>query len=165
VKVVYIYFNYQSKDSQTAVQITKTIIKQLVSGLEIPEELESFYKNFTEKTTNPRMEELISVLGPCSRRFSSIYAVFDALDECDDRYKEEILGLFVNLQKRGYKLLISGRPPLDTCACRLNNVSTLEIRATHYDVEMYIKTKLEERDVRPKVRTKCLELVEGVGGM
>ena len=163
--MVYIYFNYQSKDSQTAVQITRTIIKQLVSGLDIPEELESLYKKFTKKTTDPGMEELISVLGSCSRRFSSTYAVFDALDECGDRHKEEILSLFVNLQKVGYKLLISGRPPLDTCACRLNNVSTLKIQASDYDVEMYIETKLEERKVLPKVRSKCLELVKGIGGM
>jgi hypothetical protein len=163
VKVVYIYFNYQSKDSQTAVQITRTIIKQLVSGLEIPEELESLYTKFTRETTNPGMEELISVLRSCSQRFSSTYAVFDALDECGDRHKEEILDLFVDLQKLGYKLLVSGRPPLD--ASQLSNVSTFEIRATDYDVEMYIKTKLDKHNVRPKVRTKCLELVKGVSGM
>jgi hypothetical protein len=163
VKVVYIYFNYQSKDSHTADQIIRTIIKQLVSGLEIPEELQSFYKKFTRETTNPGMQNLMSILGSCSRRFSSTYAIFDALDECDDSHKEEILNLFEGLQKLGYKLLISGRPPLDIC--RLSNVSTLEIRAIDSDVELYIKTKLEERGARPKVSSKCLELVKGVNGM
>jgi len=161
--VVYIYFNYQSKDTQTGVQIARTILKQLISGVEIPEELESLYQKSTQETTNPGMKELMSLLQSCSRRFSSRYAVFDALDECSDTHKEEILDLFVNLQKFGYKLLISGRPPLDA-GC-FSNVSTIEIRATDHDIETYIMKKLEERDVRPKVKTGCLELVKGVGGM
>ena len=161
--MVYIYFNYQSKETQTAVQIARTIVKQLISGVGIPEELESLYKKSTEENTTPGMKEIIPVLELCSRRFSSRYAVFDALDECSDTHKEEILDLFVNLQKFGYKLLISGRPPLD--ACRLSNVSTIEIRATDQDIETYIMKKLEEREVRPKVRARCLELVKGVGGM
>lgn len=161
--MVYIYFNYQSKETQTAIQIVKTIIKQLVSGIEIPEELDSLYKTSFQENTIPGMKELIPLLQSCSNRFSSKYAIFDALDECCDTHKEGILDLFVNLQILGYRLLISGRPPLD--ASRFSNVSTLEIRATDHDIETYILKKLEERDVRTKIKIGCLELVKGVDGM
>ena len=146
--MVYIYFNYQLKETQTAVQIARTILKQLISDVEIPDELLSLYKKSTEKNTEPGMGELIPLVQSCSRRFSSRYAVFDALDECSDTHKEEILDLFVNLQKFGYKLLISGRPPLD--ACRFSNVSTTEIKATDHDIETYIMKKLEEQQCPSK---------------
>jgi hypothetical protein len=72
--------------------------------------------------------------------------------------------LFINLQNFGYKLLISGRPPLD--ARGLRGVSTIEIRATDQDVETYITKQLEgAEDIKPKVREKFIELVNGVDGM
>jgi len=161
--VVYLYFNYQSKDTQTAIQIARTLLKQLISGVEIPEGVKSLYKKSVEANKDPVMEELISLLQSCSRIFSYRYAVFDALDECCDTQKEDILDLFINLQKLDYKLLISGRPPLDSCHFR--NVSTIKILATDHDIETYITRQLEKRGVRPMVRTGCLELIKGVDGM
>ena len=161
--VVYYYFNYQSKDLHTAVQIARTILKQLISGVDIPEELESLYKKCIEESKNPDIEELVPILQSCSRKFSSRYAVYDALDECSDMHRSEILNLFGNLQKFGYKLLISGRSPLDPG--HFSNVSAIEIRAMDQDIERYIMKNLDEHNARPKVRAGCLELVKVVDGM
>ena len=142
----------------------RIILKQLISSQdEIPEELKTLYKSSIRESSEPGIKKLISALESCSRRFSSKYAVFDALDECSDTYKRDILDLFVNLQNVGYKLLISGRLLLEVS--RLINVSTLEISPTGDDVERFIIKRLDERHARPKIRTKCLELIGGTGGM
>ena len=163
--MVYIYFNYQSRDTQTPVQITRSIIKRLISGLAIPEELTSIYEKFIQEAKDPGMNELIQILELCSRRFSLRFAVFDALDESNDERRKEILDLFVNLQNFGYKLIISGRPPLTECYLRLSNVGALEIRTTEKDIEAYIFEKLEHQKVHKKVQAGCLELVKGADGM
>jgi hypothetical protein len=163
--VVYIYFNYQSRDTQSAVQITRTIVKQLISGLEIPEELRSIYEQSLRKDLHLGMKELIPILELCSRRFSSRFAIFDALDECSDMHKNDILDLFVNLQEFGYKLLISGRPPLAECYLSLSNACTLEIKAAEKDIKTYIIQKMKDKKAHEKVQPCCLELAKAAGGM
>jgi hypothetical protein len=164
--VVYFYFNYQSKETQTAIQIIKIIIKQLISGVDIPENLESLYQKYTYESTTPAIRELLPVLESCSQPFSSRYAVFDALDECSNNHIDEILDLFVQLQKFGYRLLISGRPPMNACQTRLSTVTTLEILATDNDIKLYITKKLQNHKVKlPQIKTRCLELVKEVDGM
>ena len=111
----------------------------------------------------PGMGGLIPVLESCSKKFSSKWAVIDAFDECNDNHKGDILDLFIKLQEFGYKLLISGRPPLEPR--NLSNVSRLPIQATDEDIERYIIKELNRRNARPKVRTGCLELAKDVGGM
>jgi hypothetical protein len=139
----------------------KTIIKQLVSGRDIPENLESLYKKNTQSTT-PDITELRPVLEACSRAFSPRYAIFDAFDECSETLKSEIVDLFIDLQKFGYKLLISGRPPMSACRSRLSNISILEIMANEEDIKLYITQRLQSQHVSPRVRTGCLELVKKV---
>ena len=111
------------------------------------------------------MKEFILILELCSRKFSSRFALFDALDECSDMHQKDILDLFVNLQKFGYKLLISGRPPLADCYSTLSNVCTLEIKATETDVQTYINEKMKDKKVHKKVQPHCLELAKAADGM
>ena len=163
--VVYIYFNYQSRDTQSAIQITRSIIKQLISCVVIPEDLNSIYEKSIEQAKDPKIQELISILELCSRRFTTRFAVFDALDECSEQHKNEILDLFLDLQKFDYKLLISGRPTLADCHLSLSNVQALEIQATESDIEMYIIHRMKNKKVPKKVHDGCLELVKGANGM
>jgi hypothetical protein len=162
--VVYFYFNYESKDSQTALHIKKTIIKQLVAGIDIPQSLESLYHKHISKSTTPDIAELRPVFEACSKPFPSRYAVFDAFDECSDGLKQEIVGLFVDLQKFGYRLLISGRPPMSMSSYQnqLSNVAILDITTKEEDIKVYIMQRLQSQDVSPRVRTGCLELVKDV---
>ena len=152
--MVYFYFNYQSKETQTAIQIAKVIIKQLISGVDIPENLESLYNKCTQESTTVTIREFLPVLESCSQSFSSRYAVFDALDECSNNHKGEILDLFVELQTFGYRLLISGRPPMTACQTHLSTVTMLEILATDNDIKLYITKKLQNQNVKlPQIKT------------
>ena len=112
------------------------------------------------------MKELIHLIDLCSRKFSSRYAVFDALDECRDACQMEVLRLFVHLQQSGYRLLISSRPHLHKFLCQLNDAQTLEIHVNASDLENYITTRLsKEGNISDKFKDKCLGLINDVGGM
>ena len=66
-------------------QIARTIVKQLVSAVEIPEKLELFYKKFQEENPTKGMKEIITILDLCYEDSPSPSdTIFDTLDECCD---------------------------------------------------------------------------------
>ena len=76
-----------------------------------------------------------------------------------------MLDLFYHLRVQlDYKLLVSGRHPLDALQNHLTTTSS-EIFANDFDIVMFINAKLEEARVVDPFRTKCLELVNSEGGM
>ena len=130
--MIYVYFNYKSSESQDQVKIAGRLLEQLVANADIPPELTSLHEKSKGKTPEPAA--LIQILKSYSKRFSSLYAVFDAFDECGDGSQEDVLDLFDDLEKSGYKLLISSRPgTLDKLQRRLTKTCPLEIRA-HFSV-------------------------------
>jgi hypothetical protein len=160
-KVVYVYFDYPSNRTQTGTNITASLLKQLLSQLEdIPLEIESYYNE--SKHTRPSRDTLVRYLTLCSRKFSKLYAVFDAIDESSEVNQNEILTLFADLQKLGYKILVSGRPgsAFSKLQCGLTHPRVLEIRADDSDLKQYVLSRVKEGIIQKK----CLKLVERVDG-
>ena len=169
VKVVYVYFDYKAERTQTTIDVVRSLLKQLLSQFDnLPPELEPLYTLYGKSirtSTRPDITICIRLLASCSQ-ISSIYAVFDAIDECSDVYQKEVLELFAHLQKSGYRLLISSRPHLYKLLHQLSDTETLEICANEADLRNYITTRLnEEGNVSEKFKAKCLELINNVGGM
>ena len=161
-KVVYFYFDYKAPQTHSATSIAANLLKQLLCQSDsIPSQLESLYCE--QKGVD--LSIIIQLLTSAAERYSSIYAVFDALDECGDGYRKEALELFAKLQESGYRLLISTRSHLspentlkDTCA--------LTIEADQTDLKSYITARLSgERNINKNFTTKCLKLASSVQGM
>jgi hypothetical protein len=161
-KVVYFYFDYKAPQTQTATSIAANLLKQLLSQSDsIPSQLESLYRE--QKGVD--LGIVIQLLASAAERYSSIYAVFDALDECGDGHRKEILELFTKLQESGYSVLVSTRfhvSPEST----LKDTCTLTIEADHTDLKSYITARLSgERNIKRNLMAKCLELASSVRGM
>src|SRR5208282_5596439 len=150
-KVVYFYFDYKDSQMQNATSIGTNLLKQLLSRSDsIPSELESLHRE--QKSVD--LSIIMRFLKSAAERYSSIYAVFDALDECEDDHRAEVLELFSKLQDSGYRLLVSTRSHLspentfkDTC--------TLTIEADQNDLKSYIKSRLsKEPNIKKDFKSK-----------
>jgi hypothetical protein len=169
VKVVYVYFDYKAERTQTRIDIVRILLKQLLSQFDtVPPELESLYTLYDESictSTNPDITTLTRFLTLCSQ-ISTIYAIFDAIDECSDVHQMEVLELFAHLQQSGYRLLISSRPHLHESLNQLSDRQSLEVCANESDLRNYIIARLiKEGIVSDKFKAKCLDLINDVGGM
>lgn len=162
--VIYIYFDYKSQTKQTEVDIVSALLKQVLCRItDIPADIQSFYNDSVVANKKP-MNDLIRFLTLHSK--SRTYAVFDALDECDDKYQQGMLSLFGMLEKTGFKLLISMRPHMKVDSDYLISVDTVTIEANVTDLENYVIVFLEQKkNKNNELKRRCLELVKEAEGM
>lgn len=132
---------------------------------DIPSDLELLYKK--SKTKSPDSAVFVQLLTAYSKNFSSIYAVFDAFDECSDDNQNDMLSLFSVLEKSGYKLLISGRPQTPSkVRSQLKNIYALEVGAKVSDLKMYVNMRMLQEKISDKnLKIRILNLIKGVKGM
>jgi hypothetical protein len=150
VKVVSVYFDYKSREDQNAANLAKSLLKQLLSDVdEIPAELEILYSKVDKHLDTATVYEL---LARYSQRYSTIYAIFDAIEESAERYYSEIVKLLHRLERLGYHLLVSGRPgsPLNSLRDALFKSHTLQIIANDSDLESYVCSRVPKGKIRAK---------------
>jgi hypothetical protein len=165
IKPIFFYFDYKAQKSQTPTDVAGCLLKQLFYYTKYEfTELEKAYDS--QGGRRPDLTLLLSLLKSYSHvRNGSTYVVFDALDECDESYQNDILTLFASLQKSHYKLLISTRPHLQNFSERLTNAKSITIYAHQNDLQNYILHRLTSERSNPKLKAKCLELADQVKGM
>jgi hypothetical protein len=135
-----------------------------VSADDIPSDLESRYD---ASKTPPGPSDFDKLLEEYRKKFTFVYVVFDAFDECSDENEHGMLALFKHLEKSGYRLLISGRPQTPGQLQRqLTKSHTLELRADLSDLQHYVNKRLRDENINHKsLKTKLLKLVKKVDGM
>lgn len=165
-KVVYLYFDYATPQNQTAMSVARSLLKQLVSQSgDFPFDLESLYDNAVQHGTEPDIDTLILHLSLFAEK-NPVYAIFDAIDECDLIHIESLLEFFSELQQSAFRLLISTRPHLQNFEDHLWGLRNLEIVADENDLKNYITIILKkEKNVNATLESKCLDLAKDVQGM
>src|SRR3981189_637647 len=90
IAVLHLYFDYKGQKTQTAVNIAHNLLKQLLSRLDyIPLDLQ----NSHSANTKPNLDASAAMLSALTNSFQTIYAIFDAVDECDVHQLNEIVAL------------------------------------------------------------------------
>jgi hypothetical protein len=165
-KVIYIYFDYKSQQTQTGIDVLKGLLKQLLcQSQKVPPEVESLYTKSILEDTAPAISAFVPVLSSCSKDFACVYAVFDALDECSEAQQEEILSVLGHLQQFGYRFLISSRLHFRKLQKWLSDIRTLEISANDADLDNYVTVRLQQEGSSDILKAKCLQLMRNVKGM
>jgi hypothetical protein len=166
-KVVYIYFDHTSpRGSQSAQGIASSILRQLLLQSDhIPTEVEEIYETFPSGSSNVPVVTITKVLALWTQRIS-IYAVFDALDECDDGQRQDIVELLRCLRQIGVRLLISSRPYLSSYLSKVGDAMIFNIRADESDLVNYAIARLSRAGIKsdPRLQERCVQLMAGVEG-
>ncbi len=163
VAVLPVYFDYKGQKAQTAVNIAHNLLKQLLSRMDyIPLDLQ----NSHSANTKPSLDRTRRMLSSLTDNFHTVYAIFDAIDECDVNQLNEIVALIGGLGQN-CKVLISTRPHLlQYLRNELPNANTLEISANEKVLQNYIRSRLAEKGNKDRtLEAKCLEISKGADGM
>ncbi|MCJ1385894.1 hypothetical protein MMC17_009018 [Xylographa soralifera] len=147
--LAYIYCNYRDQAAQNATNLIASLLKQLIQQRRIaPDSLMRLHsrrkKSEPSKISEPSMDDMFPMLLSYITRFSQVFLVIDALDECldHDGTRRQLLGKLRFLQKSGIvKLMITSRF-IPNIQREFEHDSELEIRATKEDVETFLNAQM-----------------------
>lgn len=141
IGIAYIFCNYQSRLEQTPVNLLASLLKQL---LQSQSSLSNDVKNLSERHINkgsrPTLDEVSSALHLEIDRYSRVYILVDALDECtdDDDARGRLLSRLHELQaKMAVNLMVTSRM-IHKIQQEFESAPQLEIRASDEDVKIYL---------------------------
>jgi hypothetical protein len=103
IGVAYVYCNFQRKGEQTADKLLSSLLKQLSERLPtIPGEVSDLYNRHKTDRTRPSLEEISHTLYPVTVKYSRVFILVDALDECreSENCRIKFLSEIFSLQAR-----------------------------------------------------------------
>ena len=145
IGLAYVYCNYKEQEEQTVTNLISSIVQQLVQRHDdVPEEIMSLYRHHIRRQTRPMLGEWSKLLQSEVNRFSNVFIVVDALDECpEDGTRESFLTEIKRVQKvqPSVRLFVTSRPS-PTIEAEFETANRLEIRASDADVQRYLEQRI-----------------------
>lgn len=171
IGIGYIYYSYKTQHNQSCENSMANILKQLVQGQSIScDEVESLYKSHYRSKTRPSIGETKDAIRSVMKKYSKVYFVVDALDECKNEERKKFLNEVFCLQaETGLNFLTTSRDFPEIRAA-LKDVMILEIRASDEDVLAYVEGQianlptcvLTDPALQIEVKDKIIEVVDGM---
>jgi hypothetical protein len=109
----------------------------------------STYNRSSKKGSRPTSDEWSGLLHAEVRRFSEVFIVVDALDECSNDVRDNFLGEIQRLQSTVH-ILITSRL-ISSIETELSKGLQTEIKASDGDVKQYLETRIQNES-----RLACL---------
>jgi ankyrin repeat domain-containing protein 50 len=135
----FIYCNYAERSEQSIEQLLGSLIQQLLRQCKIPDHISQFYNKSSGK--RPDANELASHLQQVIAKFSTVYIVIDALDECEDvnKTRSTLLSHMKSLPSQ-VRIMFTSRPlgEVDT----LQTAKKFEVMAQAEDIHKYIVAQM-----------------------
>jgi Cdc6-like AAA superfamily ATPase len=175
--LAYVYCNFQRRDKQKIDDLLASLLKQLAERYpSLPESVKDLYDCHKDKPTRPSVEEISSTLHSVVAKYSRVFIIVDALDECQasDGCRTRLLWELFNLQKRhGSNILATSRFIPEIVDQFKGSSESLEIRANREDVERYLEGHIGElgelrsfvrgnRQLQTDIKAGISEVVDGM---
>ncbi|KAK7177829.1 hypothetical protein PSPO01_16121, partial [Paraphaeosphaeria sporulosa] len=173
VGVAYVYCNYKAQEEQDASSMLAAIVKQLVQGRPpMAEPVAQLHKQYANQGTKPSLEEISAALREVVAKYSAIYIVIDALDECrnSDGTRRQLLDRLKDLQVGQDVRIMATARFIPEIKAEFQTAIKVEIRASDEDVRQYIAgqtyrlPRCIQRDpvLQAIVQDKLVETVDGM---
>ncbi|KFZ04968.1 hypothetical protein V501_08817 [Pseudogymnoascus sp. VKM F-4519 (FW-2642)] len=141
VGLAFAYCNYKEHDIQTLSNLIGSLVQQLVQCYgAIPDEVRVLYTQYNPRNIRPSEDELSRALLSLISKFSHVYIVVDALDECNPKTRGKFIEKLHQLPTN-LRLLCSSRH-LGDIQEAFADASHLEIRASDADVALYVQAQI-----------------------
>lgn len=143
--VASIYCNFKEQGPGTAELLVASLLKQLVwKDREILPDIISLRARHSGRGTRPSLADWSRLLQLEVHRFSKVFIVIDALDECseNDGTRDSFMTEIRSLQPFVY-LLVTSRH-MTSIENELGKGVCMEIRASDYDVGQYLEGRIQK---------------------
>ena len=172
--IAFLYCNYKEQKTQTIRHLIASLLRQYCErNSAIPDEVEKLYHSHNRSGTRPSLSEFYQALLAVIRRFSKVFIVVDALDECNESNGtgNRLIREINQLWPRPYLLCTSRH--LLSIERQFDSAPRQEIRASNTDVEKYIvgsiaqnarlkKHVLADPSLRDAITRSIFERVDGM---
>lgn len=160
VAIAFAYIKYDFPDSHQPLNIVSALIKQLCWKKDaIPDDLLAFFHNYDGNARIPTLDTVIArFIHLVETDFDHAFLVIDALDECEQNYREQILDFVKQLTALvpTVKVFVTSRRETDIVeAFQLLGTPAIEIAA--HNVEADINSFVADR-VKYLLETKKLKI-------
>jgi hypothetical protein len=173
IGIAFVYCNYKRQADQTTPNLLAAIIKQLVQDRpSIAQPLSSLYDQHRPKRTRPLLEELLSVLHSVLAKYSKVYVVLDALDECSeqDGTRSQLLRLCRRLQQKYDLRLMATSRQIPDILEEFKNTPLVEVRASDSDLKRFVMGNMSRfakfirlsADLQELVQNRVVEAADGM---
>lgn len=143
IAIAFLYCNYKRQLEQTVSNLVTSLLKQLVQDHSTAfNDVKDWYKGHNDRSTQPTTEEVLTVLGAVAEKFSKVFIVVDALDECSeiDGTRAKLLAALRSMPST-VKLLITSRD-LPSIAAEFREANRIDINANDEDLQKYIEGRI-----------------------
>ena len=149
------YFQYDARSHHTSVNVLRALCRQIVLQLGVvPQSLQTAYDRFKDRGASgePDKTFYISLLMECIEKFSVVFLIFDAFDECAEDQRSDVLKWLQQLLRSQLRVLLTARPHVSESPefCEDDGLqewmqpeNTLEISASTDDIAFYLEQKLK----------------------
>lgn len=142
VGIVGIFCNYREPEKVDT--LIGSLLQQIVlRQSDISDDIRDLYKTHVTKHTHPSILEYSTLLKAECRSLSTLFVVVDALDECVDETKHEILKELQNLRPK-LRLIMTSRPSIMNITDYFEDAVSLEIRPSNEDIKTYLEERLQK---------------------
>ncbi|KAH0560062.1 hypothetical protein GP486_003417 [Trichoglossum hirsutum] len=173
IGITYIYFNFRQQYEQKPEDLLSNILKQLLRGqASTPQSIKTLYDRHSHKKTRPTIGEIATELHSVASKYSRIYIIVDALDECqvsDRSCKRFLLELSKLRHQTGVNLFVTSRyiPEIEK---EFEGSISVEIRASSDDVQRYLEGHMSQlpsfvshkEDLQEAIVTEITQAADGM---
>ncbi|KAI1330273.1 ankyrin repeat protein [Xylariaceae sp. FL0255] len=170
---IYIYCNYKRQSEQTIEHFLSSLVKQLAQcQTSLPDHLKDLYAQHEAKRTRPSLKQLSEALDTVASKYSRLFIIIDALDECQDTdgCRAKLLSAIFDLQKKTRANVFATSRFIPDVTERFAEATIIEIRATESDIRRYLEGHISELprlvatqpDLQDEIMTSITMAVEGM---
>lgn len=147
VVVAYLYCNFNRQAEQGIDRILATLTRQLIQErVQLPDAVIALYEKHRRRATRPSVEELKQVLQLLVCSYSRIFVVIDALDECENDARCDLLDNLTALQNSGSNNMnvLATTRFIPEIVERFSQQPRLEVRANESDIAVYLTSQMNK---------------------
>ena len=173
VGIAYLYCNFRRQHEQKPEDLITSLLKQLVQKLfPVPDSVKMLYNQHKDKGTRPPLDKFLKILESIIAKFSKVYIIIDALDECQlsGGCRPRFLSSILSLQARTGARLFATSRSIPDIEKTFKNCLSLEILASDEDIQIYLNNHMSQLPTfvlsKPKLQEEIVtEIVKAVKGM
>lgn len=142
-----LFIEYERQKEQTVRSLTAAILRQLSEQCEaLPEPVVSLFDEYESSASHIRFEDMALALTNILREFPEVYLIVDALDECAENTRRELLAHLSDQQRKtGLKILATSRPTIDFRK-DFGPCEEMEVKADVLDVKTVLDLLIDKSD-------------------
>lgn len=145
VGVIYVYCDFKDTN-QTAINLMGSLLQQIIRKSKSMDKIIDLDERHQQNGTQPLLTEYLELLQSQFRLFSKVFVVIDALDECPEHDRDELLNALQTLPMT-IRLLITSRPTIIDLKEIFEDTIPLEILGRDEDITKYLEAEFQSNGI------------------